>query len=332
MTDTLDSLSAPPAAAATPLPSFGHRLIPAGDPLAGQAFEAIYEARIKPQLEACEAQRRRAVWIFVAGAVLAVVLAVLEYVLSPVVTGRPDAQPSFGFVLFTVLVVVLLGYVPLAGVGSRARVAVIQALCEPLGVTYADKINSAPSYDSFLALRLLPRPTTATFTDMFSGRRGDVDFALCEARLTRGSGKDRHTVFQGQVFRLVTPRKLGSTTVVLRNSGWLERFECPSGLRAVGLEDPVFNKAFAVFGADQVEARVVLTPTFMQQLNDLEAAYKGGHIRCAFETTELLIALEGLPRFGIGGLFSSLVDRARVESIARDIEQVFTLIDHFRDA
>jgi hypothetical protein len=120
--------------------------------------------------------------------------------------------------------------------------------------------------------------------------------------------------------------------VVARNSGWLNRFECPQGLQPVGLEDPVFNKAFAVFGSDQVEARVILTPAFMQQLNDLEAAYAGGHIRCGFEATELLIALEGRSRFGIGSLFTSLVDRSRVESIARDIEQVFILIDHFEGA
>jgi hypothetical protein len=327
MTATLDS-----GPGAAPDAGFGHRLIPPGDPLAGQAFDVIFESKIKPQLEQCETQRQRAVWIFVAGFALAAVLVGLEYLLSPVITGRPDAQPGAGFVLFTVVVVVLVGYAPLSGVGSRAKVAVIQALCEPLGVAYAAKTNAGPSYDSFLALHLLPRPTTVTFEDLFSGRRVDVDFAFCEARLVQGSGKNRTTVFQGQVFRLVTPRKLASTTVVLRNSGWLNRFECPQGLRAVGLEDPTFNKAFAVFGADQVEAREVLTPTFMQQLDDLEAAYAGGHIRCAFEATELLIALEGPPRFGIGSLFSSLVDRARVESIARDIEQVFTLIDHFRDA
>jgi hypothetical protein len=331
MTATLDSLSGPsaaPAAAGT----FGHRLIAAGDPLAGQAFDAIYEAKIKPQLEACERQRRGAVWLFVGGLVLAVVLAVLEWMVTPAITGNPDAQPNFGIMIGTVIVVGLLAYVPLANVGSRAKQAVIQALCEPLGVTYAPKTGSGPSYPTFLALRLLPRPTTVTFNDLFSGRRGDVDFALCEARLVQGSGKNQTTVFQGQLFRLVTPRRLGSTTVVLRNTGWFKQFECPSGLQAVGLEDPVFNKAFAVFGADQVEAREVLTPTFMQQLNDLETAYAGGHIRCAFETAELLIALESRPRFGIGSLFSTLVDRSRVESIARDIEQVFTLIDHFRDA
>ena len=328
MTATLDSISAAPAPAAP----FGHRLMPAGDPLAGAAFEAIYEAKIEPELVKCEAQRRGAVWIFLGGVALAIALVVFEFLITPGITGHSDSLPNMVVVLGTLVGVSFVAYIPLAGVGARAKLAVIQALCAPLGVTYALRAAQGPSFDSFLSLRLLPKPTTTAFEDFFTGRRGDVDFTFCEARLVQGSGKNQRTVFQGQLFRLVTPRKLDSTTVVARNSGWLNRFECPQGLQPVGLEDPVFNKAFAVFGSDQVEARVILTPAFMQQLNDLEAAYAGGHIRCGFEATELLIALEGRSRFGIGSLFTSLVDRSRVESIARDIEQVFILIDHFEGA
>jgi hypothetical protein len=120
--------------------------------------------------------------------------------------------------------------------------------------------------------------------------------------------------------------------VVLCNSGWLNRFECPHGLEKVGLEDPRFNQAFVVFGGDQVEAREILTPTFMEQLNALESAYAGAQLRCAFVGSDLLIALEGPSRFEIGGMFTSLVERQRVEGIARGLEQVFGVIDQFAPA
>ena len=323
MTATLDN-SLPPAAPTGA--AFGHRLMPAGDPLAGAGFEEIYEAQIKPALIQCEAGRKKAVWIFVGAFALAVALVIAIYVLTPIMFGQ---QASFGFVLFIFVAVVLIGYVPLAGVGSAAKTACIRALCGPIGIDYQPSGKTAPAFDTFLTLRLLPKPSSTSYSDFFSGRRGEIDFSLCEARLSQGEGKNRHTVFEGQLFRLAATRRLDSTTVVLRNSGWFKSFECPQGLRPVGLEDPVFNKTFAVFGSDQVEAREVLTPTFMQQLNDLETAYAGGHIRCAFEATELLIAVESRPRFGIGNLFSNLVDRSRVEHIARDIEQVFKMIDEF---
>jgi hypothetical protein len=323
MTATLDStLNAPtPAPAAA---SFGHRLAPAGDPLEGASFDAIYDQRIKPELVKCEADRQTAVRTFLLALVGGGLAVFIEYMLWH--------APNFQIVIFTLIGAAVLGYLPIASVAKKAKVGVIQALCEPLGLTYSPSGAEAPSYESFLALSLLPRPSGKTFEDFFSGRRGPVDFALCEATLTQGSGKNRHTVFQGQVFRLTTQRRLASTTVVLRNSGWLNRFECPHALEKVGLEDPRFNQIFCVFGSDQVEAREILTPTFMQQLVDLETAYSGAHLRCAFTGAELLVALEGHNRFEIGPMFSTLVNRSRVEGIAQDLEQVFKLIDAFGGA
>jgi len=37
-------------------------------------------------------------------------------------------------------------------------------------------------------------------------------------------------------------------------------------MKRVGLVDPVFEKIFEAYGTDQVEARYLLTPTFMQRL------------------------------------------------------------------
>ncbi|HEY1751570.1 MAG TPA: DUF3137 domain-containing protein [Caulobacteraceae bacterium] len=303
--------------------SFGHRLAPPGDPLEGASFDALYATSIEPELVKREAERRGAVQLFVAAAAVAAVAAAAEIILR---LGSPP------LLLPTVVIILYFGYLPLAAVGSRAKVGVIEALCGPLNISYQPKGTDAPSFATFQAFNLLPHCSDKAFSDFFSGRRGETQFDTCHASLHQGSGKNRHLVFAGQLFCLARPRRLASQTVVLRNSGWMNRFECPHGLKAVGLEDPVFNKAFAVFGSDQVEAREILTPDFMQQLDELERVYAGGHIRCAFDETQLLIALEGPDRFQIGGMFSSLVQRARVEAIARNLEQVFKLIDEFKDA
>ena len=309
----------------TPAAGFGRRLLPPGDPLEGAAFDAVFEQKIKPGLVRCEAERRGAVKTFVLALCAAAMLAFLELALWP--KTFPAGRLQAYVIVFSAAAVAALGYVPVRKVAREAKLGVIQSLCEPLGVRYAPSCAAAPAFDTFLGLKLLPRPDGKAFEDLFSGRRGVVDFDLCDATLTQGSGKNRRTVFRGQLIRLTLPRRRLSTTVVLRNSGWLARFECPAGLRAVGLEGPVFNKAFAVFGSDQVEAREILTPTFMQKLVDLESAYAGKHLRYAFTDAELLIAVEGGDRFEIGGMFTTLVDRARVEGVAQDLEQVFELID-----
>lgn len=306
--------------------AFGHRLAPAGDPLEGAAFDDVYQSKIKPELEKCEAARRSAMQIFIIAIVVGAVLVAIEFIMFPA------RVPPIPLLVGTVAVAAVVGYLPLAAVGRTAKVSVIQALCEPLGVSYQLQASDPRSFGDYERLRLLPRPDGESFQDFFTGRRGDVEFAICEANLTQGSGKNRHVVFHGQLFCLSTPRRLSSTTVVLRNSGWFKSFECPPGLKAVGLEDPRFNQTFAVFGSDQVEAREIVTPVFMQELNDLEGVYQGAHIRCAFDQAQLLIALEGPNRFEIGSMFSSLVDRSRVEIIARNLDQVFKLIDAFKGA
>jgi hypothetical protein len=326
MTATLD------AGVASSDDAFGHRLAPLGDPLEGAGFDDVYEAKIKPELVKCEADRRNAMTAFLLAIAAGAMLVLIEFLVTPDFTHGASATPPAPLIVVTIVLAVVIGYLPLARVAKQAKIGVIQALCEPLGVTYRPDGHDAPGWDDFLRLRLLPHPEDKTFQDFFSGRRGQVDFALCEATLTEGSGKNRRTVFSGQLFCLSSPRRLTGTTVCLRNTGWFKTFECPQGLKAVGLEDPRFNKAFAVFGSDQVEAREILTPPFMEQLADLETAYAGGHIRCAFDQVQLLVALEGPNKFEIGSMFSSLVDRSRVEGIARNLDQVFHMIDEFRAA
>ena len=330
MTAVADSLSgAPPA----PPASFGHRLAPPGDPLEGASFDALYTAQIEPELVKREAERKSALKTFALAIVGGFILVLIENLMAPSFTGGRAHAADFRLELFTIAAAAGFGYLPLAAVAKRAKASVLAALCAPLGIAYQADGKEAPSFATFLSLHLLPRYDDRTFQDFFTGRRADVDFALCEASLHQGSGKNRRLVFQGQLFRLATPRRLASTTVVLRNTGgWLNRFECPSGLKPVGLEDPTFTKVFCVFGSDQVEAREILTPTFMERLDGLESAYAGHQIRCAFDGAELLLALEAPDRFEIGSMFSSLVQRSRVETIARNLEEVFKLIDEFRDA
>ncbi len=292
------------------------------DALSGPAFETLYEGRIRPELESFEARRAHAANIFfglVAGGLVLCVLEVLAN-LHPGVLG------------VTLVGAVMAGYIPLANLAKAAKCAVIEALCAPLGMTYQADGFEPPGWDKLRALRLLPGSDAKTVEDLFTGHRGDCAFSICEAKLTQGSGKEQETVFSGQLIRVTTPRGFAGATVILRDSGWLNRFQCPPGLKKVGLEDPHFEKVFEAFGDDQVEARVLLHPVFMEQLLSLEKAFAGRHIRCGFAGGEFLIAVEGPNRFEIGGMFSSLVNRSRVDAMAADIRTVIALIDVFAQA
>lgn len=304
-------------------------LTPAVDnPLTGDALQRLYDDQIKPELEKREVDRKAAMQTFrvIIGAGIALV--VMESGLTHELTRSHSFIPDPRIWIVTLVGAVILAYLPLMGVAAKAKVGVIEAFCGPLGMTYSPK-GEFSLFSTMQNLRLLRHPDDTTFDDHFAGVRANCAFELCEATLTKGSGKNRSLVFQGQLFRIAFPRKFLGVTVVLRDSGWLNHFECPSNLSKVGLEDPHFEKIFEVFGSDQVEARAILTPAFMQRFVDLESAYGGQHMRYAFTDGDLLIAIEAPSKFEIGGMFSTLVDRKRVESIAHDIGAVFQLIDSF---
>jgi hypothetical protein len=331
MTATFDALQAspptPPSADA-----FGHSLAQPGDPLAGAAFDALFDAKIKPELLKREAERKAAIGTFfvvLAGGVVAVML---ENYLTPPLTNFKQHYAPWWLDLITIFAAGIFGRLPLAGVARRAKASVLAALCAPLGVAFSASGKQPAWFDAFLSLKLLPHSNSRIFTDFFHGRRGAADFDLCEAKLVVSGGQYSKVAFKGQLLRLTMPHPFVGCTVVLRNAGWLQHFQCPKGLSAIAIDDPQFNHIFAVFGSDEIAARQTLTPALMHQLLALEAAFAGAHLRCAFDESQLLIALEGPNRFELGGMFSNLAKRSRVEGVARNLEQVFKLIDQFGGA
>ncbi|HVN01166.1 MAG TPA: DUF3137 domain-containing protein [Caulobacteraceae bacterium] len=302
------------------------------DPLEGAGLRAIYESQIEPVLEQLEIKRKQAlrlsriIWAAVALA------AVIELAVGFAGDGVDGAVDAGQYAFATVSLGIGIGFLPLQGVFTKSKATIIGALCRPLGVTYAAEGFQPDGFQGFRDLRLVPGSTEEKFTDLLVGAHAGLAFWLCQATLTAGTGKEARTVFSGQLLQVAYPKPFGGVTVVLRRGGRDDGFQRPQGLQEVGLEDPKFDHVFQVFGDDQVEARVIVTPAFMEHLMALEKAYEGERLRCAFTRGNLLLAVEGASRFYVGDPFSTMVNRARVQSMAADIHRLFGLIDSFTAA
>lgn len=101
---------------------------------------------------------------------------------------------------------------------------------------------------------------------------------IVELKLTYGSGKQRRVEFDGLLTQLELPRKLAGLTAVIADNGALgnleNRFHC-QGRERVRVEDPAFEKIYEVYSTDQVGARALLTPAFMERFLALGA--RGGY-------------------------------------------------------
>ena len=132
------------------------------------------------------------------------------------------------------------------------------------------------------------------------------------------------------------PKRFSGHTVVRRDAGKLGNWfgkTFAGGLKPVKLEDPRFEKRYEVYGSDQVEARYLLSTSFMERLVELEdlfAASNGGYcdIQCAFKDGKLLFAIPTMKEwFATGSVFKPANFTDEINAILKEMDQLFAIID-----
>lgn len=294
------------------------------------SFQTLYAERIEPCFVANEADRVTAVATFKRRLAIGapIVLALM------IALWFGTQEPGWVFAAFFVGVFGLgwYAYSPLAKVGLKVKQDYCSAIAQAMGASFAMNGFAPPALDRFKTLRLLPGYARSRFEDLFHGDYQDAAFDLYEGHLeqrsTDSKGRTRYTtVFRGQLIRMAFPREFLGVTIVRRDAGVFNAFGGGDGLKKVGLEDPVFEKAFEVWGTDQVEARYILHPVLMQRLLDLETSFKGKKLRCGFEGGDMLVAVEGGNLFEPGDLFKTFNDPARARRIVDEIANVVRVMD-----
>ena len=171
-----------------------------------------------------------------------------------------------------------------------------------------------------------PQHDRANFEDLWYGNLAGQAFTLHEAHLEdeRGSGKNRHwvTVFRGPIITIGFARKFHGVTLLERSGrhkkfglfGEKEELEMADGtvLAIADMVHPDFEDAFTVFTTDQVEARYLVHPVYIERLIALEASFSGQNIRTLFRDGQLTVVLKTDNMFESGSL-DARRDRDMVE-------------------
>ena len=235
-----------------------------------------------------------------------------------------------GIVVFAAAWIASIGFSALSKVSASTKKTLVGGICKFLNLSFSVDVNIPPKIEMFRDVGLIPRHQgRSSFEDLISGEAYNAKFEFYEAHLERLElNKDREryrTIFRGQLLALEFDQKFLGRTVVLRDSGWFNSKK-KGDMKRVGLVDPVFEKIFEAYGTDQVEARYLLTPTFMQRLVDLEHSVDGHNIRFGFTGGYLLIAVETADRYEPGSMFSSLLETERTQKILDDIGAIYDVI------
>ena len=210
----------------------------------------------------------------------------------------------------------------------KIKSLIMHAVCKCFG----DLKWSCNSYNlspMFSASELIDDYDRVEFDDIFSGKFKDVNYEIIESKFTLGSNRDKSTVFDGVIIKLDMNKPFLGRTVI-RPSSLLHSSPHPI-LKHTELEDIQFEKKFDVFTDDEVEARYLITPSFMERLNEMKVAFTADKVSCAFYEKYLFVALSTKKDlFSICSLFKKIDDPKQFFTMFEEILSIIKLIDHFK--
>lgn len=222
------------------------------------------------------------------------------------------------------------GYRPIDAARRAIKIGINSAIAERYGVTYSHEAVPGAEFETARTYGLVPGYDRSSFEDRWFGTLEGHEFNLYEAHLEdqRGSGKDRRwvTVFRGPVIHMGFGRPFQSTTLLERagkHRKWLGLGGASDHvnfdghrLARVDQVHPAFGDVFALYSDDQVEARVLVHPTYVEHLLSLESAFEAQEMRALFTSGEVIIAVEADNMFESGAMDAS-ADQANAERAAR---------------
>ena len=96
----------------------------------------------------------------------------------------------------------------------------------------------------------------------------------------------------------------------------------------VNLESIDFCKNYKVTAEDQIEARYILTPVFIETLNRIKSIYGAKQIHCTIERNEMfLVITTNKNLFEIGSIYKTLLDKKVIEKFNKDIDILLNLVE-----
>lgn len=294
-----------------------------------EGFSEFFDREVMPHLKARDSVRAKAVRKgLIGGVIIAIIILAIAAIV--IVTTR---ETAIGFMVGVgaILAAYFVYHFITQDIREETKGRIVNAIVGYIGWRFTpevDRFDTSAFRDLFLIPKKIDR---ASYEDSLGGEAHGAKFRSVEAHLEKESRNSKgnrtwRTVFRGQLITLDFPTTSFGRTIVLRDKGWFNAKK-QADMKRIGLVDPVFEKLFEAYGTDQVEARVILDPAFMQRMVDLEQAVAGKNIRFGFDRDRLYIAVETKDQFEAGSMFKSLTTPGRTQKILDEVGAIFDIVD-----
>lgn len=220
-------------------------------------------------------------------------------------------------------------YAPVAGYKRSIKSQIFPAVFRFFGDEFHYHAVPLTSVDQFMPSGLIPDYKKVYAEDHIQGMYQDVRIDIMEATLLVGNKKTM-VGFEGVLILLSMNKNFSGQTIVFSEKKPLTFWvlERQARFNIVNLEDPVFEKQFKVYSDDQVEARYLLTTSFMQRLLDLQQVLGGKDIQASFYDNQLLLMVHSRHnRFECASIFTPSTFEQDIHEILAEMQSIFQIIE-----
>jgi hypothetical protein len=214
---------------------------------------------------------------------------------------------------------------------KRTKAALLHKIAGALNLQFSPK--GCFPLDAVQKHGILPPYDVEHIEDGFHGTINGIDLGFQEVLLTSRVRDNEDKIryeqsFWGLVLRLKIAKILTAHTVILprrKMANFFRRQFTP--FQPVNLVSPTFEKRFDVLSTDQIEARYVLDPAFMERMMEAAALIDTKDVEISFLGDEIAFAIEhSRPMFEIGWLFRPLKPETLTDT-ANELQCVLQLVE-----
>ncbi|MBI1260363.1 MAG: DUF3137 domain-containing protein [Rhizobiales bacterium] len=292
------------------------------------AFEAYCRSDLLPWLQEAELTRRH----LANQAYRRVAVVVIVCALIGIVGLRLNAALwiflAFGLFGFGIS----MALKPLRAWGGRFKADLFAQVFGWFGYDYSSDVPDM-LFEPLWASGILPAYDKRVLQDHVRGHVEAASFELADCHLIRVNRdskgrRSESTVFQGLIGYYSIPKKFAGRTVLFTDNGI---FNMLQGIGRAGervhLEDPRFEEAFEVYSTDQIEARYLLTPAFMERVLAMRDRL-GGRMQAAFTGGRFYLAVHlGRDQFPKPSIFSSVDNLDGINKLVSPIMFIASAVD-----
>lgn len=134
------------------------------------------------------------------------------------------------------------------------------------------------------------------------------------------------TGFRGVIVSLAYPNAFSGRTIIRDDYGPLNPAKIEDMKRA-RMVDLNFERRFEVYTDDQVQARALISPDFMERLMEFSDHYLGRGVQCVFLGRHLHLALNIEDRFRFAHNFSAFDFREAADTLIAEVGSVCLLLE-----